>query len=77
MLQQTLQAQQAAAMSEVASRDARIQQLSQENQHAQQSLQTTLTQTQMAVSTQKHEAEQVCCSYHGLLLASCCLEHAL
>ena len=59
VLQQTLATQQAQLLAEVATRDTRIQQVSQEGHHQQQALAASLAQVQAALATQRHEAEQV------------------
>ena len=59
VLQQTLQGQQTAMLAEVAARDARIQQLADDNKHAQLAFTSALHQMQSALTAQKHDSAQV------------------
>jgi hypothetical protein len=59
VLHQMLQSQQSGLLAEVTARDSRIQQLSDDNKHSHQLLAAALQQMQAAMSSQKHEAEQV------------------
>lgn len=67
-LHQAMQAQHGTLLAEVAARDARIQQLSQEGSHAQQALHGTVQQMQALLASHKLESEQVPCCFRRMFL---------